>query len=81
MPRIVKRSPLNREPGHCETCAEFCEKPYVYQKIPANISILDVIPYTKSAEKTKRRDLKGYRKAITLNYCDVECWEKRSFIK
>jgi len=79
MPRIVKRSKLNREPGHCETCGKYCEKPYVRQIIPANISALDVIPYNKSAKKTKRIDLKGHRKAITNNYCNMECYEIRPF--
>ena len=81
MPRIVKRSKLNREPGHCETCGKFCEKPYVYQVVPSYISILEVSGYSKTAPKIKRKDFKGYRKVITSNFCDVKCREERTFIK
>ncbi len=81
MPRIVKRSPLNRLPADCETCGKHCEKPYVYQIIPKYNSALFVPAYSKSSKKTKRLDLTGDRKAITMNYCDVKCWEERSFEK
>ena len=73
MPRITKRSKLNRQPANCDTCGEYCEKPYVYQVIPSHMSELDIPMYNKSAKKIKRLDLKGTRKAMTFNYCSEEC--------
>jgi len=77
MPRITKRSKLNRQPADCDTCGEYCEKPYVYQIIPSYASEIDIPAYNKSAEKTKRLDLKGGRKATTFNYCSKECRDAR----
>ena len=77
MPRITKRSKLNRQPADCDTCGKYCEKPYVYQIVPAQICELDIIPYSKSAQKTKRLDFKGYRKVATFNYCSEECRDVR----
>ena len=77
MPRITKRSKLNRQPANCDTCGKYCEKPYGYQIIPAYMSELDIPPYSKAAIKTKRLDLKEDRKATTFNYCSEVCREAR----
>jgi len=75
VPRIVKRSPLNRKPANCLTCGKYNEKPYVYEIVPTHISIHDIPPYSKSAEKVKRDDLTGFRKVRKMTYCNVECKE------
>lgn len=81
MPRIVKRSPLNRHAADCETCGKHCEKPYVYQVVPSYMSARDIPAYSKKAVKTNRLELTGNRKVRTMNFCDVDCWKERPFEK
>ncbi len=77
MPRMIKRSPLNRKPGTCQACGQYVEKPYVYQHVPSYDSESSIPPYSKSGPKIKRSDLTGYRKARTENYCDQVCFDNR----
>tara|TARA_Y100000296_G_C5087318_1_gene213039 strand:- start:490 stop:735 length:246 start_codon:yes stop_codon:yes gene_type:complete len=77
MPRITKRSKLNRQPADCDTCGKHCEKPYGYQIVPVYMNELDIPPYSKSAKKIKRLDLEGYRKVTTFNYCSEKCRDIR----
>jgi len=77
MPRITKRSPLNRKPGKCQSCGQYVEKPYVYQLIPSYMSESSILPYSKSSPKIKRSDLTGYRRAQTETYCDQTCYQNR----
>ena len=77
MPRITKRSPLNRKPGTCQACGKYVEKPYVYQLIPSYDSESSILPYSKASPKIKRSDLTGYRKVQTENYCDQVCFDNR----
>ena len=77
MPKIIKRSKLNRQPANCDTCGKYCEKPYGYQIVPAYIFTEDIPIYSKSAVKIKRLDLKEDRKVITFNYCSEKCRDAR----
>ena len=75
MPKITKRSKLNRQSARCDTCGKHCEKPYVYQHVPSYTAEIDIPKYSKSAPKTKRLDLTGSRRVRTRNYCDQMCYD------
>ena len=72
-PKRIVRKTIRRK---CHHCGKMKTNPYEYHIVPSTLVYEKIPIYQKGGTKINRVDLKGDKKVIIQNFCNMECKSK-----